>query len=160
MSHLTPDQSAVLKAHILADPTLGPLTSGPGTDYGAIAVAMSAIASPAFMLWHKAVTPDMWRAALTKGASQLDALTVGKRDSLLFVCGGTLDCADPLIRSNLDDLMGAQNTLKAVMQAAQKRPATRAEKVLATGVGSDASPGTPTYEGGLDLSQVAAMFNV
>lgn len=159
MSHLTTQQKATLKAHILADGVLAPLTSGPGTDYGAIAAAMSAPAAPAFTVWNSSVSPEAWRKAITAGAIQLDNLTVGKRDTLLFVCGGTLDCRDAATRQTLDDLTGTQNTLKAALVAAEKRLALRVEKLLATGTGSDAVPAIATYEGALDIGHVAEIFN-
>lgn len=65
----TPAQAATLKAYILADPVMGPLTSGPGTDYSRIADLMSAPASPAFTVWRPAVTPEQWRVAITAGAA-------------------------------------------------------------------------------------------
>ena len=155
---MTPAQLQTLKAYILADPVLGPLTSGPGTDFGAISVAMSAQASPAFTLWRSNVTAQEWRKAITSAAAQLDNLTAGKRDSLLFVCGGDLDCRDAATRQTLDDLTGTQNTLKAALVAAEKRLALRVEKVLSTGAGSDASPAVCALEGPMDISHVGELF--
>jgi hypothetical protein len=43
----------------------------------------------------------------------------------------------------------ADLAVRAAIYVHCKRNATRAEKVLATGTGSDASPGTMTFEGSL-----------
>jgi hypothetical protein len=156
---LTTAQAATVKAAILADGALAPLTSGPGTDYAAIAAAMSADAAPAFVVWRSVFTPAQSRKAIVSAITQLDNLTVGKRDALLYMVADNINSTDAASRQALDDLCGTQNTLKAALLAAQKRNATRIEKVLATGTGSDAVPATATYEGGLSLGDVAAMFN-
>ena len=93
------------------------------------------------------LTPELARAAIIKGATQLDALTVGKRDSLFYLVSGNLDASDAAVRASLDDLCGLQNTLKGFVQAACKRQASRAEKALATGTGTHAVPATLGYEG-------------
>jgi hypothetical protein len=49
--------------------------------------------------------------------------------------------------------------VQAAVLAGCKRKATRTERLLATGTGSDGSPGLLTYEGGLSLGEVAGMFN-
>ena len=51
------------------------------------------------------------------------------------------------MRTGIDDLCGSQNSLKSALRAAMKRQATRAEKALSTGTGSDASPATLTWDG-------------
>jgi hypothetical protein len=67
-----------------------------------------------------------------------------------------LNPANPAVRAALDDFCGSQNTLKAALQAAEKRNATRAEKLFSTGTGSTASPATMSFEGQLTYQQVEA----
>lgn len=42
----TEEQRLAMKNYILADPTLGPMASGPGTDYAAIVAAVNAPVTP------------------------------------------------------------------------------------------------------------------
>ncbi len=62
-------------------------------------------------------------------------------------------------RSAIVNLCGTQNTLKAAILAAQKRAATKAEALFATGTGSDASPGTLIWEGTLSVDDVSRALN-
>ena len=146
-------QLAVLKAAILADPVLNAFPNY-GDGPNDIAVLLNKQASPDFVVWQSSLTPERARAAIVSGAEQLDNLTVGKRDALLYLAAGTLDCRVAAVRSAIDNLCGTQNTLKAALVAAQKRLATRAEKILASGTGSDASPATTSFEGWLSASDV------
>lgn len=107
------------------------------------------------VVWRTVLSPEMARAAIIGGATQLDALTVGKRDSLFWLCSGNLNPSTPSVRAAIDDLCGTQNTLKSALQAAQKRFATRAEKALASGTGTTASPATLTYEGLLSYGEAS-----
>jgi hypothetical protein len=155
---LTTQQQQTLKAAILADPALNAYPNY-GDGPNDIAVLLNVKASPDFVVWQSALTPELARAAIVAGADQLDNLTVGKRDALLYLAAGTLDCRIASVRTAIDNLCGTQNTLKASLVAAEKRLATRAEKILATGTGSDASPATTTFEGYLsatDVQQVRA----
>jgi len=155
---LNPAQLATLKAAILADPVLNAF---PNTQDGAweIANALNVAATPAFTVWQSQMTPELSRAAIVLAATQLDNLTVGKRDALLYLVAGTLDCRQAGVRQAIDDLTGSQNTLKAALVVAEKRLALRIEKILATGAGSDASPATTTFEGAVPYMDVYAARN-
>ena len=158
---LTPAQAATLKAAINADPTLAAMTSGPGTDFHAIAQAVSAPASPAFYVWKSSTTPEEFRAAIIEAADQLDNLTVGKRDALLYVVSGNIDSRIAARRAALDNLCGSQNVLKASIVAGQKRTANVVEKLLAdtaNGNGAVATPAVAVYEGSVSLNDVAALY--
>lgn len=154
---LTLEQLTVLKTDILADPTLS-AWAATGRMASEIAAEYNKAAAPAFVVWRTNVTADEWAMAIIGGggAHQLDGLTASKRDSLLWACNRTLSPADPEVRAALDDFCGSQNTLKAAISAVQKRNATRAEKLLATGTGSSASPATLTFEGQLTYQDVEA----
>ena len=99
----------------------------------------------------------MSRAAIIQGATQLDALTVGKRDSLFWLASGNLNVSNAGVRAAIDDLCGAQNALKTALQAAQKRPANRAEKILASGTGTALSPALLGWEGRITSNDASAI---
>jgi hypothetical protein len=154
---LTSEQKAILKADILADPVLSQWAAA-GNMASEIADAYNVLASPAWVVWRTAVTAEEWANAVIGGggASQLDALTASKRDSLLWAMDRTLDPSDAEVRAALIDFCGSQNTLKAAIAVVQKRNATRAEKLLSTGTGTDASPATMGFEGALTYQDVEA----
>jgi hypothetical protein len=150
---LTTEQQATLKAAINLVPEWIAQPMNSDGDYF-IAAELNKASSPAFIVWKSILTPEMARAAIVAGAEQLDNLTVGKRDALLYLAAGTLDCRIAGVRTALDNLCGTQNTLKGALIAAQKRQATRVEAILATGTGSDAAPGTTTFEGSISYQDV------
>jgi hypothetical protein len=154
MSHigLTHEQLLVLKADIAANAaSLPPFAAEIAEVYNQQAV-------PAFVVWKTEVTAQEWRHAIVGGggAAQLDALTASKRDALLWATEDVMNPSDPEVRAAIDDWCGSQNTLKAALVAVQKRNATRAEKLLATGTGTTASPATMGWEGNLTYQDVEA----
>ena len=142
---LTPTQLSTLKAAALADPTASQYLAN-GNDNE---LAEWLNQPQTFVVWRSKLTPEQARAAIIKGATQLDGLTVGKRDSLFYLVSGDLDVSDAAVRTAIDDLCGTQNQLKGYLTAAQKRSATRAEKTLASGTGTDAAPANLGGEGWL-----------
>lgn len=140
---MTPAQLSTLKSVALAEPVAAGYLNA-GNDTG---LSEWFNAATTHVVWRSVLTPELARAAIIKGATQLDALTVGKRDSLFYLVSGNLDASDAAVRASLDDLCGSQNTLKGFVQAACKRLASRAEKALSTGTGTAAAPATLGYEG-------------
>lgn len=140
---MTPAQLSTLKSVALADPVAAGYLNA-GNDTG---LSEWFNQQTTHIVWRSVLTPELARAAIIKGATQLDALTVGKRDSLFYLVSGNLHASDAAVRAALDDLCGSQNTLKGFVQAACKRLASRAEKALSTGTGTDAAPATLGYEG-------------
>lgn len=150
---LTATQIATLKTIAAADQTAAALMDS--ADDIALAAWFNELTT--YIVWRSVLTPEMARAAIIEGATQLDALTVGKRDSLFWLCTGNLNPSMSTVRAAIDDLCGTQNTLKTSLQAAEKRSATRAEKALSSGAGTTASPSIMTFEGLLsyaDASQI------
>jgi hypothetical protein len=147
---LTVSQMQTLKTAALADPVAATLYNA-GNDNG---LAEWFNADNSKVVWRSTLTPDVMREAIVGGAAQLDNLTVGKRDALLYLVGADLRNTLTL-RATLDDLCGTQATLKASIVAAQKRTATKAESILATGTGTTAVPATLTWEG-----QISASTNI
>jgi hypothetical protein len=114
-----------------------------------------------YVVWRSTLTPEEARDAIAGGGglAQLDNLTAGKRDSLLWVFSGNTEPANAAQRDAIENLCGTQNTLKAAILAAQKRFATKAERVFATGTGTDPSPGTLGWEGTLGHPDISAALN-
>lgn len=151
-------QLAALKADIMADPVLAGWAAT-GAMAQEIAAAYNVAASPAWTVWRTSVTADEWVDAIlyTPGAGlQLDGLSAGKRDCLMWAFGQTVNPSVPAARATLDDWCGSQNTLKGAVLAVQKRTATRGERLFSTGTGSSASPATMTHEGPVTYQHVEA----
>lgn len=158
---LTSEQMAVLKAGILAatdQPTVEARANGQTTVLASI---YNQTASPAFYVWRNSLSPAQARAAISggDGLAQLDNLTVGKRDSLLWVFDADTFPVNAAQRAAIEGLCGTQNTLKAAIAAAQKRTVTRAERLFVTGTGSEASPGALGWEGSLSGDDVASALS-
>lgn len=147
LADLSVSQMQALKSAALADPVAAALYSA-GNDNG---LAAWFNADNTKIVWRSTLAPDVMREAIVGGASQLDNLTVGKRDALLYLVSADLRNTATL-RATLDDLCGTQATLKASIVAAQKRTATKAESILATGTGTTATPATLTWEGQISAS--------
>jgi hypothetical protein len=153
---MTPAQLQTLKAAILADPEMAsqPMTSG-GAQV--IRSLFNLPASPAFVVWRTAVT----RAEILQNGfdwTRLDNLSVGKARvwSDIFV-DGTINPSKANVRTGIDSVwVGTAPDLavRAAVYVHCKRAATRAEKLLAAGTGSDAVPATMTFEGELSADDV------
>jgi len=154
---LTHEQLLALKADIQADPILAQWAAT-GQMAQEIAAEYNLAAVPDWTVWRTAVTALEWRDAVIGGggAGQLDALIASKRGCLLWALEDTLDPSNANVRAALDDFCGSQNTLKAALVVAQKRLATRAEKLFSTGTGSNASPATMGWEESLTYQDVEA----
>lgn len=130
------------------------LNALPHTADGAFEIARiySLLATPAFIVWHRVVTKEMSRRAVLSGggATQFDALTGNKRDSLKYAIDGEFDPSDTNTRVALDDYCGTQTLLRDAIRASQRRPATRYEKVLSTGTGANSA--TNPYKLGVDAN--------
>jgi hypothetical protein len=142
---MTPEQTVILKALVLAEPSL--TTARQTGNDGAIADWLNAPASPAFFGYRSNYTPEQIAAAIDSGITQVDGLSASKRETLLFWANRSHDATLPATIAAINDLCGSQNTLKAAVLDGAKRSLSRAEKALATGAGTSASPATPTWEG-------------
>jgi hypothetical protein len=164
MSHFTDQQKAAIKAAILADPTLAAMTSGPGTDYGAIAAAMNLDASPAFVVWKTSVTRAEIQSDAAFDWTQVDNLSTGSKYRIWewMFQSGSVDPSQANIRGGIDATWVGTAALLAVRASVYthcKRNARRIEKVFTTGTGTTATPGFLVYEGALDLGHVAEIFS-
>src|SRR5574343_574256 len=139
---LTAQQLATLKAAILADPELA---AQPMNSDGAfaIAAALNQVASPAFVVWKTDVSVD---EIMRNGMdwARVDNLSVGKARIWDWMGRlGQFDASKPNIRAGIDATWvgtAADLAVRAMVYTHCKRSATRAEKLFATGTGSDAAP--------------------
>lgn len=150
---LTEAQLTTLKADIEADPILSALPSNIDSAFE-IAAAYNLLANPAHIVWRTRVSTDeimnngfVWTA--------VDTLNVGKARIWDWMSRlGFINPSKANIRQGLVDAFGAGSAMAQGILPHLKRGATRAEKLFATGTGSDASPGTLTFEGSLGFHDV------
>jgi len=153
---LTNAQLQTLKTAILADPALAalPMTSGGAT---VIAEAMNALATPNFIVWKTDVSID---EIMRNGMdwARVDNLSVGKARIWDWLGRlGSFDASKPNVRAGIDATWvgtSADLAVRASVYTHCKRKATRAEKLFATGVGSDASPAAMGFEGALSADDI------
>lgn len=155
---LTVAQAQTLKTAILADPILA---AQPMNDDGhfAIAAAFNLLASPAFTVWKTSSSVDdimnngfVWAA--------VDGLTVGKARIWDWMTKlGAINPSKANVRQGLIDAFGLGSVMAISILPYLKRLATRAEKLFAAGTGSDASPGTMTFEGLISYQDVSQARN-
>lgn len=154
---LTQPQRVTLKAAILADPVMAALAAQGAP--AAIAEALNTNADPVFVVWKTNVSVD---EIMRNGMdwARVDNLSVGKARIWEWMGRlGAFNCARPNIRSGIDATWAgtaADLTVRATVYTHCKRPATKLEKVFATGTGTDADPATMTVEGRIEWPDVQA----
>lgn len=152
----TEQQRLTLKTYILAN--YPDKASGPGTDYQFIAEAVNAAAAPAFYAWRGIVSSEELVSACLIGGTQLDGLTAGKRDALLWAIDRSLNFKVASTRAAIDDFCGSQATLKSALQAVQRRTCSVLEKMFAVGTGSYAAPANVVIEGAISIGDIGAVL--
>lgn len=154
---LTSQQLATLKADILADPTLS--AHAAEKSYGLITAAYNSPASPAWTVWRTLVT--ITETGRQFVGSEWAGMTSANHTRLQTVAqwlAAGYDASKSDIRAMFDDIWsgaGGANTRTRLL-ALWKRTATRAEKLLSTGTGSDALPATLGFEGNISDADVEA----
>ena len=141
---LSQQQLTAIKAVIDGDEAL---SSQPNNSDGAfaIAAALNQTASPASVVWRTNVTR---REVLQNGFdwTRLDNLSVGKARvwSDIFV-DGAMNPSKANVRQGIESVWvgtSADLAVRAAVYVHCKRNASRAQKALSTGTGSDATPAT------------------
>lgn len=157
---LTTAQLQALKADILLDGALASLPNNSDAAF-TIAAAYNQLASPNFTVWRTDVpVKDAKKATVWTeyiGRSQ------GERDAYQFMLSnGILDASDTNIRQGITDIFSGPTgaNTRAALTAIAKRFATRAEKLFATGTGSDAAPAVMSFEGTLSFQDVEQARNL
>lgn len=152
-------QLVSLKADIDAD---GVLSQIPNTTDGAFAIAdaYNLLASPAFRVWRTSIpTKDVKKGVVW---TEYIGRSVGEKSAFeLMISNGILDASDPNIRQGIQDIFSGPGAIgtRTNLTNMGKRDATRAEKLFATGTGSEASPATMTVEGLLSFNDVLSARN-
>jgi len=178
---LSPEQSATLKADILANPAVASFVSS-GAD-SLIADWYNQATSPAYVVWNKytdvnAILDAINWANLTPATSTSDTTTVysnkallcqGKQFNLQTIVSGrqSIDATKSNVRSGLQDALTnvpskADGTNQSAgwvnVQTAMQRTANNLEKVFSTGTGTTASPGITTVEGTIDYNEISKVL--
>lgn len=156
---LTTAQLATLKALAQADATAAAfMAAGNDTELG---WWFNASASPAFTVWRNDVRAgeigDAWIGTDIDGMSALNM----QRLQLMLASApsGVFDMNRADRRAGFESPFGTNqnNASRVAMRTVWKRLATRAEKGVAVGTGSDADPAKLTFFGQLSLTDVAAI---
>jgi hypothetical protein len=153
---LTSQQSAALKADILADPLLA---AQPMNSDGAFAIAQAynLLAAPAFRVWRTDIPTKDIKTAIVW--TEYISRSVGERSAFeLMISNGILNGADVNVRQGIQDCFSGPSGVNTRTQLTTiaKRDATRAEKLFAAGTGSEAVPATMGFEGALSFQDVEA----
>jgi len=151
---LTVPQRQTLFADIQADPAFAEI---PNTPEGSaiIAAEYNLAADPAYIAWRSNVSTYEVRDVLVW--SEYDSLSVSKQNAFEFLCSnGIVNASRINVREGIASIFAGPNSAntRAALIAIAKRTTSRIERLLASGTGSDASPGTMTFEGILPWQEV------
>lgn len=155
---LTPAQIAILRPIVLAEPSLADAIQS-GYD-AVIAAWCNSPASPSFVVWKTSVSID---EIMRNGMdwARVDNLSVGKARIWDWLGRlGSFDASKANVRAGIDAAwVGTAPDLavRAAVYVHCKRSASNAEKALASGTGSDASPATLTFEGDVSVNDAGLM---
>lgn len=146
---LTQQQLQAIKADIALDPVLSTLPHNSDSAF-AVAEAYNLTAAPEFVVWKTAVDPDdIMRNGMDW--TRVDNLSVGKARIWDWMTKlGAFDASKVNIRAGIDAVWvgtTADLAVRAMVYTHCKRPASRVEKLLATGTGTTESPATMGAEG-------------
>jgi hypothetical protein len=147
----TTAQLQAIKAEIAADSTLNNM---PMTPDGAFAIAEALNLDSTFIVWRTSVAvADIMANGFVW--TEVDALTNGKARIWDWMSRlGEINPSKANVRQGLRDCFGNTSGTYTGMLPHLKRAASRVEKVLATGTGTDANPGTLTFEGDISYQDV------
>lgn len=158
---LTDAQLPILRAAIFASPTAAALLAA-GNAAG-LRAHLNEATSPAFICWRTAVSQD---EIMQNGFDwvQVDNLTVGKARIWEWLFDNEANVINPSkanVRAGIDEAWKGTTQMLAVRAAVYthcKRAATNAEKMLASGTGTDATPALFAFEGDLSDYDVARLI--
>ena len=155
---MTPAQLTILKNYITSDPVLNAYPMD-GDGLNAVADALNAASNPAFYVWKSSVSVDeIMRGNLDW--SQVDNLSVGKARIWDWMTRlGSFNPSKQNIRAGIDAAWvgtAAMLAVRATIYALCNRPATVAEKLLATGTGTTTDPALLGLEGKITANDVDA----
>jgi len=162
---LTNPQKQTLKAAIEADNTLNSFPNTPDGNF-AIAAALNEVATPTFYVWRgEAAVNEIMQNGFDW--VRVDNLSVGKSriwDWMTRV--GTIHPSQANVRAGVLACFSAAGdaAMRSAIFGHFQRPATRAEKLFATGTGTSSNdqavgPATMALEGSLTYDDVAEARN-
>jgi len=158
---LTAGQIAILRPIVLAEPTLA---SARQTGDDQVIAAWLNTTDPAnFTVWRTSVARDTITQNVAFDWTRVDNLTVGKARIWDMMFDNAIKSINPSqvnVRAGIDAAwVGTAGDLavRAAVYVQCKRFATRAEKALATGTGSDAVPATLTWESKVTPEEASQM---
>lgn len=143
----TAAQYLLIKNAINADPVLAAI---PNTFDGAYAMAieLNKVAVPNFIVWRSDVpTKDVKKAVVW---TEYIGRSPGEQGAFsMMISNGILDASQINVRQGIADIFSGPSgaSSRAALIAIAKRPARLAEKILASGTGTDALPATMIFEG-------------
>lgn len=161
---LTPAQVTVFAAHIQANTDPNIIAWRQAGETGQIANWYNQLTSPAIIGWKTKVT--LAQVGETFVATGLAALTSANNERLrTFAMYNPSGVSPSRVdhRTFFDEVfsVAAGASTRAALLALWKRTITRGEQVFMTGVGSDVSPATLTFEGVITNEDVvAALFGI
>ena len=156
---MTPEQLSTLRAAVLADPTL----SAVGRNDTELARLLNL--PTAFVVWRSSVSQD---EIMQNGFDwvRVDNLSVGKARIWEWLFDNDQRSINPSkvnVRAGIDEAWkgtAADLAVRAAVYVHCKRAATRAEQILGSGTGTDATPGTLGFEGDVSINDIGAMWNL
>jgi hypothetical protein len=148
-------QLQTLRTAIDADPALTAYWAAGNAE----AIAQHFRAETTFVVWRTSVTNEEIGDAMNGSeVAGLASLPMQRLQVLAALSNGTQNPSRFDRRDAFDRIFsgaGGQLT-RAALAIIWRRLANRGEQLFATGTGSDASPATMTFEGGVTFSDVAA----
>jgi len=166
---MTNDQLLILKADLATRFPTAPQTADYALDV--IVPAYNAAHSPDFWVWRTSVTEsEIVSKAGPEGTvwswTAYIARTEAERDGWKRMFNGiyTINPSLPNVRQGIADIFSG-NTNNAPAQrthllAVARRKATVMERLLATGTGTTAAPGTLTFEGAISYNDILQAWNL
>lgn len=155
---MTPEQLTTLRTAVLADPAL----SAVGRNDTELARLLNLPTT--FVCWRTLVPQD---EIMQNGFDwvRVDNLSIGKAriwDWLFDNAQRAINPSKPNVRAGIVECWkgtAADLAIQAAVLTHCKRAATRAESILATGTGTDATPGAFGFEGQISINDIGAMWN-
>jgi hypothetical protein len=147
-------QKATLKTAALAEPTL--TTAIQNGDDTAVATWLNTQSS--FVVWRTSVSCKEYRETAIVWTA-VDALTNGKARIWEWMClDNFINPSKINVRQGFIDAFGAASATTTAATATSKRNATNAERALATGTGTNGTPGLLTFEGAINVNDVPSIM--
>lgn len=147
-------QATTLRTTALAEPSIAQAIAN-GDDSSVAAWFNTA---STFIVWKNSISCK----ELSDGAivwTAVDALTAGKARIWEWLCKyETINPSKANVRQGLQDAFGAGSATVIAATPLIKRAATNAEKALATGTGTTATPGLLTFEGRISVNDVSSIL--